>query len=313
MKVFIRLRSNFDTGLLWVKNYSITIACLALFSLASIIVLWPKITVQVPAGYLGVIFKPLGGGVIEDQIANEGINIKWPWTIITNYSVQIQKHSIDLEVLTADLMKTKVKVTFQYEANPATLPILHKYVGEKYLESIVVPEVISVTRGLIAGFKSDQAYTSNILSLQNAISIDINKLILEKISPPGLSDIRLIQISDVQIIDIQFPEDVEKAIQQKLVELAKADGYKYILEAAKQEAKRKAIEAEGIRQFQETVKTGLTDNYLRWKGIEATEKLANSDNTKVVVFGQGAGGLPLIFGDMDKSRSSSSNSGASKN
>jgi regulator of protease activity HflC (stomatin/prohibitin superfamily) len=128
-----------------------------------------------------------------------------------------------------------------------------------------------------------------------------------------LSDIRLIQISDVQIIDIQFPEDVEKAIQQKLVELAKADGYKYILEAAKQEAKRKAIEAEGIRQFQETVKTGLTDNYLRWKGIEATEKLANSDNTKVVVFGQGAGGLPLIFGDMDKSRSSSSNSGASKN
>jgi len=313
MKVFTRLRSNFDTGLLWVKNYSITIACLALFSLVSIIVLWPKITVQIPAGYLGVIFKPLGGGVVEDQIANEGINIKWPWTIITNYSVQIQKHSIDLEVLTADLMKTKVKVTFQYEVNPATLPILHKYVGEKYLESIVVPEVISVTRGLIAGFKSDQAYTSNILSLQNAISIDINKLILEKISPPGLSDIRLIQISDVQIIDIQFPEDVEKAIQQKLVELAKADGYKYILEAAKQEAKRKAIEAEGIRQFQETIKTGLTDNYLRWKGIEATEKLANSDNTKVVVFGQGAGGLPLIFGDMDKSRSSSSNSGASKN
>jgi len=313
MKVFTRLRSNLDTGLLWVKNYSITIACLALFSLASIIVLWPKITVQVPAGNLGVIFKPLGGGVIEDQVANEGINIKWPWTIITNYSVQIQKHSIDLEVLTADLMKTKVKVTFQYEVNPATLPILHKYVGEKYLESIVVPEVISVTRGLIAGFKSDQAYTSNILSLQNAISIDINKLILEKISPPGLSDIRLIQISDVQIIDIQFPEDVEKAIQQKLVELAKADGYKYILEAAKQEAKRKAIEAEGIRQFQETVKTGLTDNYLRWKGIEATERLANSDNTKVVVFGQGAGGLPLIFGDMDKSRTPSSNSGASKN
>jgi regulator of protease activity HflC (stomatin/prohibitin superfamily) len=313
MKVFTRLRSNFDTGLLWIKNYSITIACLVLFSIASFIVLWPKITVQVPAGYLGVIFKPLGGGVIEDQIANEGLNIKWPWTIITNYSVQIQKHSIDLEVLTSDLMKTKVKVTFQYEVNPATLPILHKYVGEKYLESIVVPEVISVTRGLIAGFKSDQAFTSNVLSLQNDISIDINKLILEKISPPGLSDIRLIQISDVQIIDIQFPEDVAKAIQQKLIELAKADGYKYILEAAKQEAKRKAIEAEGIRQFQETVKTGLTDNYLRWKGIEATEKLANSDNTKVVVFGQGAGGLPLIFGDMDKSRSSSSNSGASKN
>ena len=181
MKVFTILRSNLNTSLVWVKKYSITIACLALFSLASIVVLWPKITVKVPAGYLGVIFRPLGGGVIEDQIAYEGINIKWPWTIITNYSVQIQNHSINLEVLTADLMKTKVKVTFQYEVNPTTLPILHKYIGEKYLESIVVPEVISVTRGLIAGFRSDQAYTSNILSLQNDMSININKLILEKI------------------------------------------------------------------------------------------------------------------------------------
>jgi regulator of protease activity HflC (stomatin/prohibitin superfamily) len=34
---------------------------------------------------------------------------------------------------------------------------------------------------------------------------------------------------------------------------------------------------------------------LRWKGIEATEKLANSQNTKVIVIGAGKDGLPLIL------------------
>jgi prohibitin 1 len=35
---------------------------------------------------------------------------------------------------------------------------------------------------------------------------------------------------------------------------------------------------------------------LTWKGIEATEKLADSQNTKVVVIGSGKEGLPLILG-----------------
>ncbi|MFB3056286.1 MAG: prohibitin family protein, partial [Ignavibacteriaceae bacterium] len=35
---------------------------------------------------------------------------------------------------------------------------------------------------------------------------------------------------------------------------------------------------------------------LKWKGIEATEKLASSPNTKVIIIGSGKDGLPLILG-----------------
>ena len=57
----------------------------------------------------------------------------------------------------------------------------------------------------------------------------------------------------------------------------------------------KAIEAQGIQDFQNIVTKGITDPLLKWKGIEATEKLANSPNAKVVIVG-GKDGLPIILG-----------------
>ena len=45
----------------------------------------------------------------------------------------------------------------------------------------------------------------------------------------------------------------------------------------------------------------MTNNYLRWKGIDASSKLANSQNAKIVIFGQGAASLPIIMGDLEGS------------
>jgi prohibitin 1 len=70
----------------------------------------------------------------------------------------------------------------------------------------------------------------------------------------------------------------------------------FVLLKEEQEAKRKKIEAQGIADFQRIITQGLTDNLLRWKGIEATIKLAESPNTKVVVIGSSKTGLPLILG-----------------
>jgi len=71
---------------------------------------------------------------------------------------------------------------------------------------------------------------------------------------------------------------------------------KFVLLKETQEAERKKIEAQGIADFQRIITRGLTDNLLRWKGIEATIKLAESPNTKVVVIGSSKTGLPLILG-----------------
>ena len=70
----------------------------------------------------------------------------------------------------------------------------------------------------------------------------------------------------------------------------------FVLQKEQQEAERKKIEAQGIADFQKIVSDGISPNLLKWKGIEATEKLARSDNTKVVIMGNSKDSLPVILG-----------------
>jgi regulator of protease activity HflC (stomatin/prohibitin superfamily) len=71
----------------------------------------------------------------------------------------------------------------------------------------------------------------------------------------------------------------------------------FVLLKAKQEATRKSIEAEGIADFQRIVTKGITPSLLQWKGIEATEKIAESPNTKIVIMGNSKDSLPVILDD----------------
>ena len=71
----------------------------------------------------------------------------------------------------------------------------------------------------------------------------------------------------------------------------------FVLRKEEQEADRKRIEAQGISDFQTIVSKGISQQLLQWKGIEATEKLAQSTNAKVVIIGSGKDGLPVILGN----------------
>ena len=65
---------------------------------------------------------------------------------------------------------------------------------------------------------------------------------------------------------------------------------------AQKEAEKLIIEAEGKAEANRILSASLNSMILRDKGIEATLKLAESPNTKVVVVG-GSDGLPLILGN----------------
>lgn len=280
--------------------YLFAAALILMLCLATILVLWPLVVVKIPVGNNGVLYRPLSNGVDEKQVLKEGLFLKLPWNTVTQYNVQLQTEKLELAVMTSDLLKTKVTLVFQYELYPNTLPLLHKYVGPDYLNKILIPQISSTTRERIGMYPANSAFTQNFSAVLKDLAINADSFIIEDLSPPGLIDLRLLTIKDAQIVAITFPEAYERAIDAKLVEQAKSEAYQYILLAAKQEAIRKGIEAEGIKQFQDTVKATLSENYLRLKGIEATEKLAESNNAKVVIFGQGTSGLPLILGEFDK-------------
>jgi regulator of protease activity HflC (stomatin/prohibitin superfamily) len=93
-----------------------------------------------------------------------------------------------------------------------------------------------------------------------------------------------------------LPSDLSSAIEEKLKAEQESQRMEFVLERERKEADRKRIEAQGIADFQKIVAEGISDQLLQWKGIEATEKLASSQNAKVVVIGSGEDGLPIILG-----------------
>lgn len=271
------------------------------FVVGSVIVLFPHVVVKIPAGYKGVLYRPFHGGVEENKLLEEGYSLIFPWNSVVQYSARLQLKKLELDVLTSDQLHSKVAVTFQFEANPYTLPLLHKFVGPQYVDTMVIPEVTSITREMFGRMNSSQAFTSGINQVVRDIAINADRVIIDKLSPPGLTAIRLVRISAVQLDSIAYPAEIQTAIENKLVESQNAEAFVYKIQAAKQEVERKVIEAGGVKQYQDIVNAGLTDNYLKLKGIEATSKLAESHNSKMVIFGNSPGGLPVILGgDMNQ-------------
>jgi regulator of protease activity HflC (stomatin/prohibitin superfamily) len=100
----------------------------------------------------------------------------------------------------------------------------------------------------------------------------------------------------VLVRNVELPPAVRLAVERKLTLLEEEKAYQYRIGIEKQEAERKAIEAEGIRRYQDVIKQSLTEDLLRWQGVQATKELASSPNAKTVVIGSGKDGLPLILG-----------------
>src|SRR5258708_39674288 len=104
-------------------------------------------------------------------------------------------------------------------------------------------------------------------------------------------------VYDILVAGIELPAAIVAAINRKTEQFYVAEEYKFRVEREKRESERKKIEAEGIRDFQQIVSQGISESYLRWRGIEATLQLSQSTNAKTVIIGNGKDGLPIILGN----------------
>jgi regulator of protease activity HflC (stomatin/prohibitin superfamily) len=309
MKFF---KNTFHSLKLWLDRHILGLIFISFVIVGGLIVLSPLMFVKIPAGYNGVLFRPLRGGVDLNNTFGEGLHIIFPFNTMTQYSISLQVYKLELDVMTSDLLKSKVTVSFQYATNELTLPLLHRYVGADYLNKLIVPEVTSATRAMFARFTSKEAFTSDLPQVISDISVSADNAVMAKLNPPGLEDVRLVKISAFQLESIAFPEGVQEAIANKITLSTQADAMKYKIDQAQQEVTRLTTEANGIKQFQDIVNPGLTEAYLRYRGIEASEKLAESTNAKIIVFGSSPTGLPLILGGDANSVSESTSNSSTK-
>ena len=105
-----------------------------------------------------------------------------------------------------------------------------------------------------------------------------------------------IELPAIYIRDVTLPQTLRDAIEQKLKQEQEALEYDFKIQKAQKEAERKEIEANGISKFQRIVNQTITPQLLKWKGVEATQEISKSENSKVIVIGNGDGDLPIILG-----------------
>lgn len=241
---------------------------------------------QIPSGHHGVKYYKFKGGTEMGKIYNEGFNWHMPWNSIYVYQTQIQEKQELLDVLSADGATIQLEVSVWYRPIINKLDSLQVTVGPNYYNVVVAPALRGLARQIVGRYKPEEIYSTKREEISNAIVHSMDSLMANK----------FIRVENTIIRNVTLPREISDAINQKLAADQDQQRMEFTLLKEKQEAQRKVIEAEGIRKFQEIVSAGLTRDFLKWKGIEATEKLSASTNSKVVIIGNSADGLPIILG-----------------
>lgn len=249
------------------------------------IFLWPSIVISIKPGELGVLYSRFFGGTVLDRTYPEGIHVIPPWDILFIYDVRIQEETQEVDVLTVDGLTVKVQASLRYQLMRDKLPVLHQQIGPEYKKKIILPIMISAVRQTIGSYRPDALYSTARQELQDKMMVDATE---EMGRLPIL-------IHGFVVKKIMLPDLLSSAIVDKLVAEQQFLRYNYLLAEAREEAKRKAIEGQGIRHYQVLINDHMTTSFLRYEGIQATNRLAGSNNAKVVVVGGGQDGLPLIL------------------
>jgi prohibitin 1 len=271
-------------GLVMIKRFSKTAIPDAVRALAIAVLVLVAVSsciTVVPAGNVGVVDF---FGTVSTNTLKAGINFINPFARVIKFSIKTQETMENLAVPSKEGLNIQLHVSCIYHLNPEKAAEVYKSVGKDYAEILMVPQFRSVCRGVTASYEAKALYTSEREMLSDLIKKDLDKIV----EPRG------IVIESVPMREIVLPAGLQQAIEEKLRAEQESQRMQFVLMKERQEADRKKIEAQGIWAFQDIIARGLSDKLLTWKGIEATEKLANSQNTKVIIVG-GKDGLPLIL------------------
>jgi regulator of protease activity HflC (stomatin/prohibitin superfamily) len=247
-----------------------------------------KSAVTIGAGESGVLWKRFAGGVVTDQPPlGEGFHLVAPWNDVIIYELRQQELTEKMKVLSSNGLDIQLEATAWYQPDYEHLGMLHKTKGENYLDRVLKPAIRSATRSVVGRYTPEQIYSSKRDAIQQEIFDETKNIIKDQ----------YVQLNEVLVRDVTLPAAIKNAIERKLGQEQESLEYKFRLEKAQKEAEKQRIEAQGKADANKILSASLTDKILQDKGIEATLKLSQSTNTKIIVIGSTKDGLPLILGN----------------
>ncbi len=264
------------------------IALPAVFIIILLIILISKSAVTIGSGEAGVLYRTFGNGVVTDEPPlNEGFHIVAPWNKVFIYEVRQQEVFEKMKVLSSNGLDIQLDASAWFQPDYISLGKLHQEKSEAYKERILLPAIRSAARSVVGRYTPEQLYSSK----RDAIQVEIFE------ETRNIVEDQYIQLNEILIRDVTLPPTIKEAIERKLKQEQESLEYEFRLVTASKEAEKVRIEAQGKADANRILSASLTDKILKDKGIDATLKMAESPNSKVVVIGSGGDGLPLILGN----------------
>jgi prohibitin 1 len=263
------------------KSVSLVFGGLVLFVL--ILILLFSSVAKVQSGHVGVLTL---FGRVTGEVLPEGIHLVNPFKSNNEMSIRTQEIKESASVPSSEGLVLNLDTSLIFHLNPQKAAEVYQRIGPNYADVLIEPNLRASIREATAAHSANALYTGEREMVAKQIHDQLSVLL----------DKRGFVVESILLRDIQLPVTLKASIEAKQQAEQEALAMSFRLQKERQEAERKRIEAQGIRDFQQIVAQGISTQLLEWKGIEATENLAKSANAKVVVIGNNKNGLPLILG-----------------
>jgi regulator of protease activity HflC (stomatin/prohibitin superfamily) len=238
---------------------------------------------KVPAGHVGVLTL---FGRVTGEVLPEGMHLVNPFKSNNVMSIRTEQIKESASVPSSEGLVMALDTSLLFHLNPEKAAEVYRQIGPNYVLTVVEPSLRAAIREATASHSANALYTGE----REKVAQEIYAQLARELNKRG------VEVESVLLRDIQLPTTLKASIETKQQAEQESLAMSFRLQKEKQEAERKRIEAQGIHDFQQIVSQGISPALLEWKGIEATESLARSPNTKVVVVGNNKNGLPLILG-----------------
>ena len=260
------------------------------------LIIWFGITISgcktIYPGEVGFLIKK---GMIKPGILTQGRHHYNPLVSkICKFNTRINEFSIIMNPPTKEGLEVKVDLTVLYHIKPEAAPQIYTNVGMDYGKKIVVNNFMAIVR------EYTMKYTAiELLNERETIEKNIEDNLKAAISTYG------IVLDDVLVKDIDMPTEVLHAIENKAkaeqiakqtkLELqtkreqedfdieTKEKELKFSLEKQKNDSLMMQIDANAIKNYQNTINVSLTDKILKFRSIEITKELVKSPNAKIII------------------------------
>jgi regulator of protease activity HflC (stomatin/prohibitin superfamily) len=258
-------------------------------------------------GELGVVRTPNGVSSAPLPTGDWGVGSNDTVTVYNTRSLQRDER---LEVLAANGLKIVLDTSVRYHVVPGDVVKLDKELGKDYYSVLLGPTLKSQARRVVGRYQPEEIYSTEREQIEKQVREGMTAAI----------NGRHIEVEAVLIRNVQLPEVIQAAINDKLEAEQSALKMKFVIAQAQSEAEKnlleqkalveretlaadgkaaavrvqaqakadaKRIEGEATADYQKSLKQNLTPEVLRYYQLDATRSLASSPNSKLVFVGNG--------------------------